>query len=45
MDSRREVLVLEYCQSGSVYSMLENPAYGFGFPEQELLIFLKDISK
>ncbi|WAR25921.1 TBK1-like protein [Mya arenaria] len=39
-----EVLVMEYCSGGSLYSMLEQPQYAYGFPETEFLLFLKHIA-
>ncbi|XP_052284351.1 serine/threonine-protein kinase TBK1-like isoform X2 [Dreissena polymorpha] len=43
-DSNTEVLVMEYCAGGSLYSMLEQPQYAFGFPESEFRLFLKHIA-
>lgn len=39
-----DVIVMEYCSGGSLYSMLDKPKYAFGFPEEEFLIVLHDIS-
>jgi len=38
-------MVLEYCQAGSVYTLLEQPVNNFGFQEKEFLVFLFDISE
>lgn len=35
---------MEYCSGGSLYAMLDKPKYAFGFPEEEFLIVLQDIS-
>ena len=32
-----------YCQGGSLYNLLEQPQYGFGFPDDEFLTFLDHI--
>ncbi|KAL4226441.1 hypothetical protein ACF0H5_014424 [Mactra antiquata] len=40
-----EVLVMEYCSGGSLYSMLEQPQYAYGFPESEFLLFLRHIAE
>lgn len=39
------MLVMPYCQCGSVYTLLEQPQNGLGFEEKEFLRFLNDISK
>lgn len=39
-----DVIVMEFCSGGSLYSMLDKPKYAFGFPEEEFLIVLHDIS-
>lgn len=39
------VLIMELCTGGSVYKMLEDPENAYGFPEDELIIFLRDITK
>ncbi|XP_061195417.1 serine/threonine-protein kinase TBK1-like [Saccostrea echinata] len=39
-----DVIIMEYCSGGSLYSMLDKPKYSFGFPEEEFLIALHDIS-
>lgn len=36
---------MEYCSGGSLYSMLEQPQYAYGFPETEFLLFLRHIGK
>ncbi|XP_045164555.2 serine/threonine-protein kinase TBK1-like isoform X2 [Mercenaria mercenaria] len=42
--SSNEVLVMEYCSGGSLYTMLEQPQYAFGFPETEFLLLLRHIA-
>ncbi|XP_008983811.2 inhibitor of nuclear factor kappa-B kinase subunit epsilon isoform X1 [Callithrix jacchus] len=39
--SRQKVLVMEYCSSGSLLSMLESPENAFGLPEDEFLVVLR----
>lgn len=39
-----EVLVMEYCSGSSLYAMLDQPQYAFGFPEDEFLLFLRHIA-
>lgn len=39
--SRQKVLVMEYCSSGSLLSVLENPENAFGLPEEEFLVVLR----
>ncbi|XP_060598323.1 serine/threonine-protein kinase TBK1-like isoform X3 [Ruditapes philippinarum] len=39
-----EVLVMEYCSGGSLYTMLEQPQYAYGFPETEFLLFLRHLA-
>lgn len=39
------VLIMELCTGGSVFNMLEDPENAFGFPEDEYLVFLSDITK
>ncbi|NWJ04132.1 IKKE kinase, partial [Crypturellus undulatus] len=39
--SKQKVLVMEYCSSGSLLSMLEDPANAFGLAESEFLIVLQ----
>lgn len=34
---------MEYCEGGSLYAMLDQPKYAFGFPEEEFLVVLKHI--
>ena len=43
--SGHEVLIMEYCSGGSLYNMLEQPLYAYGFPEEEFLLFLSHTSK
>ncbi|XP_077013722.1 inhibitor of nuclear factor kappa-B kinase subunit epsilon [Tamandua tetradactyla] len=39
--SRQKVLVMEYCSSGSLLSVLESPEHAFGLPEDEFLVVLR----
>ncbi|XP_054419256.1 inhibitor of nuclear factor kappa-B kinase subunit epsilon [Pteronotus mesoamericanus] len=39
--SRQKVLVMEYCSSGSLLSVLESPENAFGLPEKEFLVVLR----
>uniref|UniRef100_A0A2K5YH02 Inhibitor of nuclear factor kappa-B kinase subunit epsilon n=1 Tax=Mandrillus leucophaeus TaxID=9568 RepID=A0A2K5YH02_MANLE len=39
--SRQKVLVMEYCSSGSLLSVLESPENAFGLPEDEFLVVLR----
>ena len=43
LTSRAQVIVMVYCQGGSLYTLLEQPQYGFGFPDEEFLTFLDHI--
>ncbi|XP_003930491.2 inhibitor of nuclear factor kappa-B kinase subunit epsilon isoform X1 [Saimiri boliviensis] len=38
---RQKVLVMEYCSSGSLLSVLESPENAFGLPEDEFLVVLR----
>ncbi|KAJ8321481.1 hypothetical protein KUTeg_000962 [Tegillarca granosa] len=38
-----QVLIMEYCEGGSLYAMLDQPKYAYGFPEEEFLVVLKHI--
>ncbi|XP_006834274.1 PREDICTED: inhibitor of nuclear factor kappa-B kinase subunit epsilon [Chrysochloris asiatica] len=38
--SRQKVLVMEYCSSGSLLSVLDSPENTFGLPEDEFLVVL-----
>ncbi|KAG3258259.1 inhibitor of nuclear factor kappa B kinase subunit epsilon [Ictidomys tridecemlineatus] len=38
---RQKVLVMEYCSSGSLLSVLESPENTFGLPEDEFLVVLR----
>lgn len=44
MTSKNFVLAMEYCDGGSLYSMLDQPKYFYGLPEEEFLIVLYDIA-
>ncbi|XP_015424719.1 PREDICTED: inhibitor of nuclear factor kappa-B kinase subunit epsilon [Myotis davidii] len=39
--SRQKVLVMEYCSSGSLLTVLESPENAFGLPEDEFLVLLR----
>ncbi|XP_010611397.1 inhibitor of nuclear factor kappa-B kinase subunit epsilon isoform X1 [Fukomys damarensis] len=39
--SKHKVLVMEYCASGSLLSVLERPENAFGLPEAEFLVLLR----
>ncbi|KAJ8302294.1 hypothetical protein KUTeg_021281 [Tegillarca granosa] len=40
-----QVLIMEFCSGGSLYSMLDQSKYAYGFPEEEFLIVLNDIAE
>ncbi|KAL4226224.1 hypothetical protein ACF0H5_014208 [Mactra antiquata] len=42
--SHNVVIIMPYCQEGSVQTLLDQPAHGFGFKEEEFLRFLSDIT-
>ncbi|XP_075843974.1 inhibitor of nuclear factor kappa-B kinase subunit epsilon isoform X3 [Microtus pennsylvanicus] len=39
--SQQKVIVMEYCPSGSLLSVLEDPENTFGLPEEEFLVVLR----
>ncbi|XP_069401367.1 inhibitor of nuclear factor kappa-B kinase subunit epsilon isoform X4 [Ovis canadensis] len=41
---RQKVLVMEYCSSGSLLSVLESPENAFGLPEDEFLVVLRCVA-
>lgn len=43
--SRQKVLVMEYCSSGSLLSVLESPENAFGLPEEEFLVVLRCVGE
>ncbi|XP_044937054.1 inhibitor of nuclear factor kappa-B kinase subunit epsilon isoform X4 [Mustela putorius furo] len=43
--SRQKVLVMEYCSSGSLLSVLESPENAFGLPEEEFLVVLRCVAR
>ncbi|KAK2505423.1 hypothetical protein MC885_005603 [Smutsia gigantea] len=43
-NSRQKVLVMEYCSSGSLLSVLESPEHSFGLPEEEFLVVLRCVA-
>lgn len=42
---RQKVLVMEYCSSGSLLSVLESPENTFGLPEDEFLVVLRCVGE
>jgi hypothetical protein len=42
---RQKVLVMEYCSSGSLLSVLESPENAFGLPEDEFLVVLRCVGE
>ncbi|XP_055999625.1 serine/threonine-protein kinase TBK1-like isoform X3 [Ostrea edulis] len=42
--SNNYVLAMEFCDGSSLYSMLDQPKYFYGLPEEEFLIVLYDIA-
>uniref|UniRef100_A0A8C2TXL9 Protein kinase domain-containing protein n=1 Tax=Coturnix japonica TaxID=93934 RepID=A0A8C2TXL9_COTJA len=43
--SKQKVLVMEYCSSGSLLSVLEDPANAFGLAEPEFLVVLQCVGE
>lgn len=43
--SKQKVLVMEYCSSGSLLSILEDPANAFGLAEPEFLVVLQCVGE
>uniref|UniRef100_A0A8D2Q9R9 Protein kinase domain-containing protein n=1 Tax=Zonotrichia albicollis TaxID=44394 RepID=A0A8D2Q9R9_ZONAL len=43
--SKQKVLVMEYCSSGSLLNVLEDPANAFGLAESEFLIVLQCVGE
>lgn len=43
--SKQKVLVMEYCSSGSLLNVLEDPANAFGLSESEFLIVLQCVGE
>lgn len=43
--SRQKVLVMEYCSSGSLLTVLESPENAFGLPEDEFLVVLRCVGE
>ena len=41
--SKEKVIIMELCQGGSLYSLLEEPENSYGVSEDEFLTILKDI--
>lgn len=43
--SQNEIIVMELCSGGSLFTLLENPANAYGFMEDEFKQVLKDVGK
>lgn len=43
--SKQKVLVMEFCSSGSLLNVLEDPANAFGLAESEFLIVLQCVGE
>lgn len=43
--SRQKVLIMEYCSSGSLLSVLEDPENTFGLSEEEFLVVLRCVGE
>lgn len=43
--AKRIVLVMEYCEGGSLYHMLDQPQYQFGLPEDLFLLVLFHVGR
>lgn len=44
LTQKKTVLIMEYCEGGSLHHMLDQPAYCFGLPEMEFLLVLKHVA-
>nr|KAG5711300.1 hypothetical protein BaRGS_005997 [Batillaria attramentaria] len=44
LQTKRVVLVMEYCEGGSLYHMLDQPQYQYGLPEDQFLLVLYHVS-
>lgn len=38
------VMIMEYCEGGSLHHMLNQPSYSYGLPEEEYLLVLQHVS-
>ncbi len=43
--SKRVVLVMQYCEGGSLYHMLDQPSYVYGLPTEQFLLVLKHVGR
>ena len=41
--TQNEVIVMELCSGGSLFTMLENPTNAYGFQEEEFKQVVKDV--
>lgn len=44
LQTKRVVLVMEYCEGGSLYHMLDQPQYQYGLPEEQFLLVLHHVA-
>ncbi|KAH9507932.1 Serine/threonine-protein kinase tbk1 [Bulinus truncatus] len=44
MAPNKNVLIMEYCEGGSLHHMLDQPLYYYGLSEEEFLLVLKHVS-
>lgn len=44
MQTKRVVLVMQYCEGGSLYHMLDQPQYQYGLPEEQFLLVLYHVA-
>ncbi|XP_041349909.1 serine/threonine-protein kinase TBK1-like [Gigantopelta aegis] len=42
--SKRPVVVMEYCEGGSLYHMLDQPQHSYGLPEDQFVLVLQHVS-
>ena len=43
--SQNEIIVMELCSGGSLFTLLENPANAYGFAEDDFKQVVKDVGK
>ena len=43
--TQNEIMVMELCSGGSLFTMLENPSNAYGFQEDEFKQVVKDVGK
>ena len=43
--TQNEIIVMELCSGGSLFTMLENPSNAYGFQEDEFKQVVKDVGK